>query len=138
MSPYIYCRRANGVTSIDLVPDRHLHEPPTNGPASRLRALQAFFVRRAPRKQASEVIALEGPAGGALREPALAGGSGSTNWSTMRGPHRSLKDLERMESSGAIRQCAPERSPVPAAANVESVAEVSGRSSRNMRRLPDW
>ena len=58
-----------------------------------------------------------------------------TNWTTMKARIDRLKDLERMESSGAIAM-RPKKGGCGVASGAGTASEIPGRIE-NMRRLPD-
>merc|ERR1711937_378248 len=100
MSKYIYCAR-NGVHIIDLVKTalcmNHAYKWTRTAAKSGKRFL---FV--GTKKQASEVVAQEANKCGAAYVNQRWLGGMLTNWTTMKARIERLKDLERMESSGAI------------------------------------
>ncbi|MFM8276529.1 MAG: 30S ribosomal protein S2, partial [Cyanobium sp.] len=100
MSRYIYCAR-NGVHIIDLVQTAVCMNNAYKWIRSASRSGKRFlFV--GTKKQASEVIAQEASRCGAAYVNQRWLGGMLTNWTTMRARIDRLKDLERMESSGAI------------------------------------
>ena len=100
MSRYIYCAR-NGVHIIDLVQTAVCMNNAYKWTRTAARSGKRFlFV--GTKKQASEVIALEAARCGASYVNQRWLGGMLTNWTTMKARIDRLKDLERMESSGAI------------------------------------
>ncbi|MFM9110919.1 MAG: 30S ribosomal protein S2, partial [Prochlorococcaceae cyanobacterium] len=100
MSRYIYCAR-NGVHIIDLVQTAVCMNNAYKWVRSASRSGKRFlFV--GTKKQASEVIAQEATRCGAAYVNQRWLGGMLTNWTTMRARIDRLKDLERMEASGAI------------------------------------
>ena len=100
MSRYIYCAR-NGVHIIDLVQTAVCMNNAYKWTRSAARSGKRFlFV--GTKKQASEVVALEAARCGASYVNQRWLGGMLTNWTTMKARIDRLKDLERMESSGAI------------------------------------
>ena len=100
MSRYIYCAR-NGVHIIDLVQTAVCMNNAYKWVRSAARSGKRFlFV--GTKKQASEVVAQEALRCGSSYVNQRWLGGMLTNWTTMKARIDRLKDLERMESSGAI------------------------------------
>jgi small subunit ribosomal protein S2 len=87
------------------------------------------------KKQASEVIALEATRCGASYVNQRWLGGMLTNWTTMRARIDRLKDLERMESSGAIAM-RPKKEAAVLRRELDRLQKYLG-GLKNMRRLPD-
>ena len=87
------------------------------------------------KKQASEVIAIEATRCGASYVNQRWLGGMLTNWTTMRARIDRLKDLERMESSGAIAM-RPKKEAAVLRRELERLQKYLG-GLKNMRRLPD-
>ena len=100
MSRYIYCAR-NGVHIIDLVKTAVCMNTAYKWTRNAAKSGKRFlFV--GTKKQASEVVAQEAARCGASYVNQRWLGGMLTNWTTMKARIDRLKDLERMESSGAI------------------------------------
>ena len=127
---YIYCAR-NGVHIIDLCRPR-LHEQRTSGLVLLQRQALLFA---AAKKQASEVVALSCTLWSLLCEPALVGRH-AHQLDHHEGPDRRLKDLERMESSGAIAM-RPKKEGAVLRRELERLQKYLG-GLKNMRRYPTW
>jgi len=89
----------------------------------------------APKKQASEVVALEAARCGAAYVNQRWLGGMLTNWTTMKARIDRLKDLERMESSGAIAM-RPKKEGAVLRRELERLQKYLG-GLKTMRRLPD-
>ena len=87
------------------------------------------------KKQASEVVALEAARCGASYVNQRWLGGMLTNWTTMKARIDRLKDLERMESSGAIAM-RPKKEGAVLRRELERLQKYLG-GLKNMRRLPD-
>ena len=133
MSRYIYCAR-NGVHIIDLVQTAVCMNNAYKWVRSAARSGKRFlFV--GTKKQASEVIAQEASRCGASYVNQRWLGGMLTNWTTMRARIDRLKDLERMESSGAIAM-RPKKEAAVLRRELERLQKYLG-GLKNMRRLPD-
>ena len=133
MSRYIYCAR-NGVHIIDLVQTAVCMNNAYKWTRSAARSGKRFlFV--GTKKQASEVIAIEATRCGAAYVNQRWLGGMLTNWTTMRARIDRLKDLERMESSGAIAM-RPKKEAAVLRRELERLQKYLG-GLKNMRRLPD-
>ncbi|MFZ4564888.1 MAG: 30S ribosomal protein S2 [Prochlorococcaceae cyanobacterium] len=133
MQRYIYCAR-NGVHIIDLVQTAVCMNNAYKWVRSASRSGKRFlFV--GTKKQAAEVIAQEaGRCGASYVNQRWLGGM-LTNWTTMRARIDRLKDLERMESSGAIAM-RPKKEAAVLRRELERLQKYLG-GLKNMRRLPD-
>ena len=133
MAPYIYCAR-NGVHIIDLVKTavclNHAYKWVRSASKSGKRFL---FV--GTKKQAAEVIAQEAKRCGAAYVNQRWLGGMLTNWTTMRARIDHLKDLERMESSGAIAM-RPKKEAAVLRRELDRLQKYLG-GLKTMRRLPD-
>ena len=87
------------------------------------------------KKQASEVVALEAARCGAAYVNQRWLGGMLTNWTTMKARIDRLKDLERMESSGAIAM-RPKKEGAVLRRELERLQKYLG-GLKTMRRLPD-
>ena len=87
------------------------------------------------KKQASEVVASEAARCGAAYVNQRWLGGMLTNWTTMKARIDRLKDLERMESSGAIAM-RPKKEGAVLRRELERLQKYLG-GLKNMRRLPD-
>ena len=133
MSRYIYCAR-NGVHIIDLVQTAVCMNNAYKWTRSAARSGKRFlFV--GTKKQASEVVALEAARCGASYVNQRWLGGMLTNWTTMKARIDRLKDLERMESSGAIAM-RPKKEGAVLRRELERLQKYLG-GLKNMRRLPD-
>ena len=133
MSRYIYCAR-NGVHIIDLVQTAVCMNNAYKWTRSASRSGKRFlFV--GTKKQASEVIAQEATRCGASYVNQRWLGGMLTNWTTMRARIDRLKDLERMESSGAIAM-RPKKEAAVLRRELDRLQKYLG-GLKNMRRLPD-
>ncbi len=133
MSRYIYCAR-NGVHIIDLVQTAVCINNAYKWVRSAARSGKRFlFV--GTKKQASEVIAQEATRCGAAYVNQRWLGGMLTNWTTMRARIERLKDLERMESSGAIAM-RPKKEAAVLRRELDRLQKYLG-GLKNMRRLPD-
>ncbi|MGA0022077.1 MAG: 30S ribosomal protein S2, partial [Vulcanococcus sp.] len=133
MSRYIYCAR-NGVHIIDLVQTAVCMNNAYKWVRSAARSGKRFlFV--GTKKQASEVIAIEATRCGAAYVNQRWLGGMLTNWTTMRARIDRLKDLERMEASGAIAM-RPKKEAAVLRRELERLQKYLG-GLKNMRRLPD-
>jgi len=133
ISRYIYCAR-NGVHIIDLVQTAVCMNNAYKWTRSAARSGKRFlFV--GTKKQASEVIAQEATRCGASYVNQRWLGGMLTNWTTMRARIDRLKDLERMESSGAIAM-RPKKEAAVLRRELERLQKYLG-GLKNMRRLPD-
>ena len=133
MSRYIYCAR-NGVHIIDLVKTAVCMNNAYKWTRSAARSGKRFlFV--GTKKQASEVVALEAARCGAAYVNQRWLGGMLTNWTTMKARIDRLKDLERMESSGAIAM-RPKKEGAVLRRELERLQKYLG-GLKTMRRLPD-
>ena len=133
MSRYIYCAR-NGVHIIDLVQTAVCMNNAYKWTRSAARSGKRFlFV--GTKKQASEVVALEAARCGAAYVNQRWLGGMLTNWTTMKARIDRLKDLERMESSGAIAM-RPKKEGAVLRRELERLQKYLG-GLKTMRRLPD-
>ncbi len=134
MQRYIHCAR-NGVHIIDLVQTAVCMNNAYKWGRSAARSGKRFlFV--GTKKQAAEVVALEASRCGCASyvNQRWLGGM-LTNWSTMRARIERLKDLERMESSGAIAM-RPKKEASVLRRELDRLQKYLG-GLKNMRRLPD-
>ena len=133
MQRYIHCAR-NGVHIIDLVQTAVCMNNAYKWVRSAARSGKRFlFV--GTKKQAAEVVALEASRCGASYVNQRWLGGMLTNWTTMKARIDRLKDLERMESSGAIAM-RPKKEGAVLRRELERLQKYLG-GLKNMRRLPD-
>ena len=133
MSRYIYSAR-NGVHIIDLVKTAVCMNSAYKWTRGAARSGKRFlFV--GTKKQASEVVAQEAIRCGASYVNQRWLGGMLTNWTTMKARIDRLKDLERMESSGAIAM-RPKKEGAVLRRELERLQKYLG-GLKGMRRLPD-
>merc|ERR1711937_636982 len=121
VSKYIYCAR-NGVHIIDLVKTALCMNNAYKWTRSAAKSGKRFlFV--GTKKQASEVVAQEASRCGAAYVNQRWLGGMLTNWTTMKARIERLKDLERMESSGAIAM-RPKKEAAVLRRELERLAEI--------------
>ncbi len=133
MSKYIYTSR-NGVHIIDLVQTAKLIE----GAYSYIRTASEQgkrFLFVGTKRQAAGIIAQEAARCSAYYVNQRWLGGMLTNWSTIKGRVDRLKELERMEESGAIA-LRPKKEAAVLRRELERLQKYLG-GIKNMRRLPD-
>lgn len=133
MSQYIYCAR-NGVHIIDLVKTALCLNNAYKWIRTTARSGKRFLFI-GTKKQAVEVVAQEAQRCGAAYVNQRWLGGMLTNWSTMRARIDRLKDLERMESSGAIAM-RPKKEAAVLRRELDRLQKYLG-GLKTMRRLPD-
>ena len=133
MFPYIYAEQ-NGIHVIDLVQTSRLLTYAHNYVQKNAQENKTFlFV--GTKRQATNIIAEEAKKCGAAYVNHRWLGGMLTNWTTMKARIERLKDLERMESSGAIAM-RPKKEAAVLRRELERLQKYLG-GLKNMRRLPD-
>jgi small subunit ribosomal protein S2 len=133
MDQYIFTSR-NGVHIIDLVQTATLMEEAYTFVRSAAEKGQKFLFI-GTKRQAAGIVAQESSRCGSHYVNQRWLGGMLTNWTTMRARIDRLKDLERMESSGAIAM-RPKKEAAVLRRELERLQKYLG-GLKSMRRLPD-